>query len=427
MLPLMFALSCGENKSLKKPDELLDYPNEDTGDTGDTGTIDECEPDPCAGYPVPDANDPSRGVCVSFVERSDTAGLSDGSSHAGFALVDIDGDSLQDIYLLRYGASNLLFHNLGGTFEEVSADYGLNVGGANRDALFADYDEDGDLDLLLTGLDGTTLLKNSGGQFAALSPPKGISDTEPSAASVWIGSGFLVAANNGTRLYEYEGSDRFSTDPEGAAESAGLDDPGTGSAIALGDYDGDGWDDIYVANDTSQNRLFKNLGDGAYKSVEEEVGTVETGNDSSTDVDWITLPGDENPSIFVADNDGDNHFYRNQDGTFEDQAQNFHLQDPGTTTVSAWADNFINGAPALFLGRWDEENLLYIPVANPAGEVTDFENVAHIVKVNDTAKTISAGWFDYDNDGYLDLFVVMFDGGLKLYENQTEEVNLCPE
>ncbi|MBI2340844.1 MAG: VCBS repeat-containing protein [Deltaproteobacteria bacterium] len=354
--------------------------------------------------------------------------------------MDYDQDGLADIYLLNYGSGsvNQLFHNnVGGVFEEIASSVGLDVGGDNWDAIFADYDDDNDLDLLTVGDSGTALLKNSAGQFASLSSSKGIADSEPAAAAAWIGSGFLVAGDNGTRLYEYEGSDRFSTDPETSAESAGLDDPGTGSAISLADYDGDGDDDIYLANTTGQNRLFKNLGDGTYQSVEEEAGAVELGNDASTDVNWITLPGDAFPSVFVADYEGNNHFYRNQgDRTFVDQAKDFGLQDPGYTTVSAWAENFINGAPALFLGRWNEEdwdeedkepNLLYIPVTNNSGEVTDFENAAHSAGVNDTGQTLDAGWLDYDNDGYLDLLVILYDGGLRLYRNESHEVQLCDE
>jgi len=290
------------------------------------------------------------------------------------------------------------------------------------------------LDLLLSGFDGNSLYRNNAGVFTLLSDPDGIHDSDSSATAAWIGagsagSGFLIATDNGTRFYPHASGDQFvSTDSRQQAEDIGLDDVGTGSAIALADYDGDGNDDIYLANQTGRNRLFKNNGDGTYQSVEEDVGAVENGNDASTDVTWQVYSNDSLPSIYVADYDGSNHFYRNQgDGTFIDQAADLGIEGQGQTTHVAWGDYLNNGFPALFLGQWQQENLFYHPLIASDGTISNYQNLAHAVGIDDNSTTMTSGWLDDDADGDLDLFVVMYDGGIRLYQNNSHEVQQCFE
>ncbi len=266
--------------------------------------------------------------------------------------------------------------------------------------------------------------------FSEPTSPQGLSISEAAAAAVWTGSGFLVGTtDNGTYYYPYEGSDTFTTDdPKSAAASVGLDDAGTAAAMASLDYDADGLNDIYVANTTGKNRLFKNNGDGTYSSVEEEANAVELGNDGSTDVDVIYWQGSSFPSLYISDNDGDNHFYiNNGDGTFTDTAEDLSLQDPGSTRTAAWTNDMGAGYPVMALGRWDQENLLYYPIVDESGTITSFQDLAPVLGMNETLTTIDMEWTDTDADGDQDLLAVSYDDGIRLYENESKEVSICPK
>lgn len=426
-------LAC--NQETIKADSSLPYPDSNTGsDTSDSGT---CVPQTCNGVLDPNYNgtDPQE-ICLAFAEVANSVGLSDASNnHSGFSLFDSNNNThANDLYLFNYGSPNSLRQNLGGTFDSDSAIVsGLNVGGDSRSAVWADYDSDGDNDLLLSGISGTILHKNNSGIFTELIGNYGIHDSNSTQSAIWTDVGFLLATNNGTRYYTYLGGDSFDTNAKDNATTYGLDDPGSGSALAVADYDGDGFDDIYLANQTGYNRLFKNNGDGTYSSIETAAGVTEMGNDSSTDSGWIVWPGDTLPSLYVADENGDNHLYRNlADGTFADQAVGFGLQDPGDTMSATWGDITGEGFPSLFLGRWTtdatnpQNNLLYYPIVED-GTITNFTNLATALHMDDVGTTLKAEWFDYDNDGDQDLLVVMYDGGVKLYQNNTEQINVCPE
>jgi hypothetical protein len=184
--------------------------------------------------------------------------------------------------------------------------------------------------------------------------------------------------------------------------------------------------DVYLANSTGRNRLFRNNGDGTYESVETDTGTESSGN--STDAEWVAIHEGELPSLYVANWGVGNSFFINQgDGTFTEQAGVLGVRDPGNTTRAAWGNllaPFVM-SPALFIGRWDQQNMLYIPRVDDVGELDRYHETAHPLGMDQTAQTIDAEWIDFDDDGLLDLVVVMADGGIRLYHNQSYEVRVC--
>lgn len=180
----------------------------------------------------------------------------------GVAIGDYDGDGRPDVFVTAVGP-NRLFRNLGGRFDEVTESAG--VGGAgdawSTGAAFLDYDRDGDLDLFVANYVRWTREIDFGVDFRltgigrAYGPPTAFAGAQP-------------------YLYRNEGNGRFSE----VAEAVGLwvANPATGAPVgkALGvvptDVDRDGWLDLVVANDTVQNFLYRNLGDGRF----EEIGTA---------------------------------------------------------------------------------------------------------------------------------------------------------
>jgi hypothetical protein len=204
-------------------------------------------------------NDGSGG----FEDVTRASGLAIHCYGMGAAVGDYDNDGWTDLYITTLG-SNYLLRNTGGRFSDVTSNAG--VAGLDDDwstaAAFIDYDNDGDLDLFV-------------GNYVLWSRKLNLEiDFQVTGLGRAYGAPnhFTGAAN---RLYRNEGDGRFSD----VSRTAGIviTDPLTGLpegktlGVAPVDYDGDGWLDLFVANDTDRNFLYHNLGNGRF----EEVGSLE--------------------------------------------------------------------------------------------------------------------------------------------------------
>ena len=198
-----------------------------------------------------------------FEDVTRASGLAIHCYGMGVAVGDYDNDGWTDLYITTLG-SNYLLHNAGGRFSDVTASAG--VAGLDDDwstvAAFIDYDNDGDLDLFV-------------GNYVLWSRKINLEiDFQVTGLGRAYGAPnhFTGAAN---RLYRNEGDGSFSD----VSHTAGIviTDPVTGLpegktlGVAPVDYDGDGWLDLFVANDTDRNFLYHNLGNGRF----EEVGSLE--------------------------------------------------------------------------------------------------------------------------------------------------------
>ncbi|MGE5155396.1 MAG: CRTAC1 family protein [Bdellovibrio bacteriovorus] len=198
-----------------------------------------------------------------FTDVTQGAGLALTFYGMGVAVGDTDGDGWADLYLTSLNGNRLL-RNLGGRFEDVTAAAGV-AGDANAwstSAAFLDYDADGDLDLFVV-------------DYVRWSRTI---DLEIDFRLTGLGRAYGAPVNfigMQNRLYRNEGDGRF-TDVSAAA-GIEVTDPVSGRPAGKGlgvvplDYDGDGWTDLAVANDTVRNLLYHNRGDGTF----EEVGIFE--------------------------------------------------------------------------------------------------------------------------------------------------------
>jgi hypothetical protein len=199
----------------------------------------------------------------NFTDVTEAAGLALGPYGMGVAVGDYDNDGWADLYVSAVGR-NYLFHNVHGRFEDVTEAAG--VAGQERDwstgSAFFDYDNDGDLDLFV-------------GNYVRWSR-----DIDLEIDFRLTGLGRAYGAPNhfvGTfcMLFRNDGDGRFSDVSEAAGIRVTEPASGAPASKALGvvplDYDGDGRMDLFVANDTVSNFLFRNLGDGRF----EEVGAFE--------------------------------------------------------------------------------------------------------------------------------------------------------
>ncbi len=183
----------------------------------------------------------------TFIDVTEQAGLADaGDSNYGMgvAVGDYDNDGFPDIYVTSFG-KNILYHNNGdGTFTDVTAKAGVAAGGWSVSAGFFDYDNDGRLDLFVTRYLDWSMEKSKtcGTEKPTYCPP-----------------GEFPAITN--ILYHNRGDGTF----EDVSVASGIAaKKGHGLGVAFADYDGDGFTDIFVANDVTNQFLFHNNGNGTF-------------------------------------------------------------------------------------------------------------------------------------------------------------------
>jgi hypothetical protein len=284
-----------------------------------------------------------------FEDVTEKAGVGDKGDAArvwkqGATFVDVNNDGLLDIYVCRFGAPNLLYMNQGdGTFREEAAQRGLAVSDASVMAAFCDYDRDGWLDVFIQ----TNLLDADG-------HPNGQRD--------------YLFHNNGDGTF---------TD---VTDLAGIAGEAQGHSAIWWDYDGDGWPDLYVANDfAAPDKLYHNNRDGTFTDTIDSV--VPHMPYSSMGSDLGDVNNDGLMDLFVAD-----------------MAATTHQKDQRTLAVmrSFLKDPADDSATAPQYMR----NALYINTGTGR-----FQEAACLAGLAATDWTWSVRLEDLDNDGRLDLFV----------------------
>ncbi|MAT74911.1 hypothetical protein CMK14_07135 [Candidatus Poribacteria bacterium] len=260
---------------------------------------------------------------------------------------------------------------------------------------------------------------------------------------------YLVSANNfpqspdednsyDNQLYQNTGSGSF------VLVAAGVEDQGYGTGVAVADYDGDGWLDLYLTNFGS-NRLFRNQGDGTFQDLTQQAGVDDprwSAGAAFADYDgdgWLDLYLTNYCDFQLADHRtcaeqgvevycGPEEFkgvtdrlFRNQgDGTFQDLTQQAGVHNPIGKGMSAiWSDYDNDGDPDLFVANDGTENFLY--QNNNDGTFQDLAWLAGIDCDDHGNMQGSMGLdlADYDNDGYPDLLVTNFQRQLNtLYRNE---------
>ncbi len=196
---------------------------------------------------------------LHFTDTTQQAGLTTLGWGMGVAVGDYDNDGLPDIYVTGYG-HNVLYHNLGGCkFQDVTAQAGVAGGGFSVGAAWADYDRDGKLDLFVTRYvdDDIHHLPQPGN---AAFQYRGLQMEVP------------VAQGETDFLFHNAGGGKF-TD---VAAQAGVNNPDKhlGMGVVWGDYDNDGWPDLFVTNDMGPNYLFHNLHNGKFEDEGYLTGTA---------------------------------------------------------------------------------------------------------------------------------------------------------
>ncbi len=341
----------------------------------------------------------------------------------GVCAADYDNDGFEDFYVTAYGP-NVLFHNQGdGTFADVTARARVGDARWSTGCAFGDYDRDGWVDLYVANYvredDRTTPTHTSFCQYMGmevLCGPRGL----PGEADV---------------LYRNNGDGTF-TD---VTEAAGLHDPGHyGFGVLFTDLDNDGWPDIYVANDSNPNFLFRNQRDGSFREVALEAGAA-LSEEGRAQAGMGVEAGDYNHDgwldLIVANFSQDyNTLYQNNgDGTFRDVSSGAGLVESSLPYLAwgiAFADLDNDGWLDLVVANGHiypeidhfplgstflERNLLYQNLGN--GRFREVGQALggpfHVAK---SSRGLAVS--DYDNDGDLDLLIIELNDRPTLLRNQ---------
>jgi len=362
----------------------------------------------------------------TFTDVTEKSGLATPCFAMGGAVADYNNDGWPDLYLTCLGG-NVLFRNNGdGTFTDVTAKAGVADGRMSTGAAFADYDRDGFVDLMVANYVDF--------QLDHLPPFGGGSLCKYRGIDVYCGPRGLKGA--GDSLFHNNGDGTF-TD---VSKAAGVDDPHGyyGLGVAWADFSNTGWPDIYVANDTLPNFLYRNDGKGKFTEIGLESGTAlsETGSEQASM--GIAL-GDYlhtgRPSIYVTNFAADySDLYRN-DGNwmFTDVSYPSGVALPSFPYVK-WGDAFvdldndgwldlvaINGHvyPQMEKvlgsgGYWQPKTVLFNQRDGTFCDASDQAGSA--LEQNRASRGLAVG--DLFNDGNVDLVVEDLDSSPMVLRNQ---------
>lgn len=358
-------------------------------------------------------------VTFTDVTASAGQGLGEGTSRS-ISWVDFNNDGLLDLYLPTAGnVPNKLYRNNGdGTFTEVAALVGLNDLTNTITSSWADFDNDGDLDLLTTATAAATklwrnnLIPGNDTNFTDITASAGISMTgaQMPAWADYNLDGYLdfysPISNSSTQtdaLYRNNHDATFTN----VADSAGVNHQVSGlleQGVHWGDYNKDGYPDLFIGNLQTGGPSFfhRNNGNGTFTEIAASLGFQGAARGSQ----WVDYNNDGLWDFSVAGYAGGTtpvpiKLYRNNgDGTFTDVAAASGMNDAVISWGVTWADYNNDGFEDCFVAVSGQSTNCLLYRNNGNGTFTNATAEAGLSGL----VQLSAAWGDYDNDGDMDLF-----------------------
>jgi hypothetical protein len=362
-----------------------------------------------------------------FRDITQSAGLTRKGWGMGVAVGDYDNDGLPDIYVTGYGG-NALYRNLGNCkFEDVTDKAGVAVGGFSTGAAWADYDRDGHLDLFVSRYVHFDMGKL---------PTFGSDEKTCRFKGIRVQCGPWGMQGESDLLFHNRGDGTF----EEVSKKAGVDDPDRyyGLGAEWGDYDDDGWPDLYVANDSGPNYLYRNKHDGSFEDVSMLAGIAVSGDglqQGSMGVDWGDYLHDGRIGMFVTNfTEQPDTLYRNLGrGEFSDVSLSAKLAQPTYLNVG-WGTGFVDFSNSGWLDIFVANGHVYpqmdqIPGAARYREPMQlfrnkhdgtFEDISSVFAGIPDASRRGAAFGDLNNDGNIDLVVLDVDGPPQVLLNESE-------
>ncbi len=361
-----------------------------------------------------------------FEDVTDRAGVADDGWGCGVCCADYDNDGHVDLYITHFGPNRLYRNRGNGTFEQVAERAGVADSGWSSGAAFFDADGDGDLDLYVANYIEATIDEVLAARRTTL-----WQDT------IKVMTGPFGLRGGKDHFYKNNGDGTF----RDATEEAGMTDlaESYGLGVVASDFDKDGDVDVYVANDSNPNFLYRNDGHGKFTEMGTWSGAGLSGEgiaQASMGVDAGDFDGDGLEDILVTHFSHDyTTLYRNLGGlNFEDISVGLRLKEYTYMSLS-WGCAFfdfdqdadldivianghiypqVDSAPTLKETYRQRPTLL----RNDAGKLTEVSRGAGPgFQERASARGLSVG--DYDNDGDLDLLLTAIDAPPILLRNET--------
>jgi hypothetical protein len=343
-----------------------------------------------------------------FTDVTDKAGLNPDMYSIAVTAADYDNDGYVDLLVTAYGKT-VLYHNDGnGHFTDVTAKAGIKVEGWGISSTWLDYDRDGCSDLFV-------------GRYVKFDPKYRAyyaADNYP---------GPLDYEGETNKLYHNNCDGTFTDVSEKSGLAAFV---GRTMGVTAADYDGDGWDDIYVANDRTENFLFHNKHDGTFEEVANDTGTAFGQNGESTSSMGPVFKDFENRGVldlWVTDGHYNRYLKNAGKAGFEDEGASNGVSQTNAQYVS-WGTGVYD---------YDNDGLLDILIFHGglihlipqehtlfrglgASKFADISREAGQV-LSDRTTARGACFADYENNGKVGAFLVNLGGRGTLVRNVTEK------
>ena len=423
---------------------------------------------------------------IKFVHTSGAYGrkLLPETLGSGCVFLDADGDGWQDIFLINSTAwpghktgrstSALYRNNHDGTFIDVTRGSGLDVEMYGLGGAAADFDNDGTVDLYVAALGGNHLFRNAGaGKFADVTAAAGVASRGFSTSAVWfdydndgkldlfvahyvdwsVDKDLFCTLDGKNKSYctpeSYKGQsptlfhNRGNGTFEDVTKKAGLyDATSKGLGVAMLDFDSDGKMDLFVANDTQPNRLYRNNGNGTFSDVAmgagvafSEAGVARAG----MGVDASDYDGSGRPSLIIGNFSNEMMALYHNEGTglFIDEAPQSEIGRSSLLTLTFgcfFFDYDLDGRPDIFAANGHvaddiervQSRVRYAQrphLFRNAGPRKFEEVSAQSSAFAQSLVARGAAYADYDADGDLDILVATNNGPAHLFRNDGGNAN----
>jgi hypothetical protein len=321
-----------------------------------------------------------------------------------------------------------------GRFTDIAPDLCLNRFNRGGGAIMDDFDNDGLLDIVATSMDPgmpMAFYRNRGdGTFEDRSQAAGLQNqlgglhcvqtdyNNDGWLDIYVCRGGMTGVPQRHSLLRNNGDGTF-TD---VTKEAGLATPIDGQVAVWADYDNDGFLDLFVGGESTRSRLYHNRGDGTFEEVALRAGVANEGQ-MCKGANWGDYDGDGYPDLYVSNGNGPNRlFHNNRDGTFSDVAPQLDVTLPHASFAcwfwdydnDGWPDIFVAAAEGSLANNVDSLLGGQGRVSAPRSETCrlyrnlggkGFQDVTAASRLNLSLCALGCNFADFDNDGYLDMYL----------------------